>query len=60
MFSDFDDLGSTPSTPHYAIDGKTPISNNIRDLQKQIYELTLQVNEFKGLNFNCNLKIACT
>ncbi|KAJ8927689.1 hypothetical protein NQ314_019820 [Rhamnusium bicolor] len=40
----FDDLGSAPSTPHYAIDGKTPISNiNFSDLQRQIQELTMQV-----------------
>ncbi|KAK4886794.1 hypothetical protein RN001_003065 [Aquatica leii] len=45
LMYDFDDLGSTPSTPHYAIDGKTPISNNIGDLQRQIYELTLQIRE---------------
>ncbi|XP_018324278.1 protein arginine N-methyltransferase 1 isoform X2 [Agrilus planipennis] len=43
LMYDFDDLGSTPSTPHYAIDGKTPIANNFSDLQKQIYELTLQL-----------------
>ncbi|KAB0799400.1 hypothetical protein PPYR_07280 [Photinus pyralis] len=49
LMYDFDDLGSTPSTPHYAIDGKTPISNNINDLQRQIYELTLQVREKDNL-----------
>ncbi|KAF5302348.1 hypothetical protein FQA39_LY10387 [Lamprigera yunnana] len=45
LMYDFDDLGSTPSTPHYAIDGKTPISSNMGDLQRQIYELTLQIRE---------------
>lgn len=41
---DFDDLGSAPSTPHYAIDGKTPISNiTYAELQRQIQELTVQV-----------------
>ncbi|KAF5274298.1 hypothetical protein FQR65_LT04416 [Abscondita terminalis] len=49
LMYDFDDLGSTPSTPHYAIDGKTPISNNIGDLQRQIYELTLQIREKDNL-----------
>lgn len=44
LMYDFDDLGSAPSTPHYAIDGKTPISNiNFSDLQRQIEDLTLQV-----------------
>ncbi|CAH1102679.1 unnamed protein product [Psylliodes chrysocephalus] len=44
LMYDFDDLGSAPSTPHYAIDGKTPISNiNFSDLQKQIQDLTMQV-----------------
>ncbi|KAJ8942264.1 hypothetical protein NQ318_008008 [Aromia moschata] len=44
LMYDFDDLGSAPSTPHYAIDGKTPISNlNFSDLQRQIQELTMQV-----------------
>jgi protein arginine N-methyltransferase 3 len=44
LMYDFDDLGSAPSTPHYAIDGKTPISNlNFSDLQRQIQELTLQL-----------------
>ncbi|RZC40309.1 protein arginine N-methyltransferase 1 [Asbolus verrucosus] len=44
LMYDFDDLGSAPSTPHYAIDGKTPISNiNFSDLQRQIHELTLQL-----------------
>ncbi|KAF2885240.1 hypothetical protein ILUMI_20932 [Ignelater luminosus] len=49
LMYDFDDLGSTPSTPHYAIDGKTPISNNIGDLQRQIYELTLQLRQKDNL-----------
>lgn len=41
---DFDDLGSAPSTPHYAIDGKTPISNlSFADLQRHIHDLNLQV-----------------
>lgn len=41
---DFDDLGSAPSTPHYAIDGKTPISNlNFSELQRQIQDLNMQV-----------------
>lgn len=44
--TDFDDLGSTPSTPHYAIDGKAPITNDSMDLQRQIHELTLEVNQF--------------
>lgn len=44
-FLDFDDLGSAPSTPHYAIDGKTPISNlNFSELQRQIQDLNMQVN----------------
>ncbi|KAG5887144.1 hypothetical protein JTB14_024253 [Gonioctena quinquepunctata] len=44
LMYDFDDLGSAPSTPHYAIDGKTPISNiNFSDLQRQIQELSMQV-----------------
>ncbi|XP_018561296.1 protein arginine N-methyltransferase 1 [Anoplophora glabripennis] len=44
LMYDFDDLGSAPSTPHYAIDGKTPISNiNFSDLQRQIQELNMQV-----------------
>lgn len=44
FFSDFDDLGSAPSTPHYAIDGKTPISNlNFSELQRQIQDLNMQV-----------------
>lgn len=44
IFVDFDDLGSAPSTPHYAIDGKTPISNiTYADLQRQIQDLTIQV-----------------
>lgn len=43
-FLDFDDLGSAPSTPHYAIDGKTPISNlSFADLQRHIHDLNLQV-----------------
>ncbi|XP_056641304.1 uncharacterized protein LOC130448116 [Diorhabda sublineata] len=46
LMYDFDDLGSAPSTPHYAIDGKTPISNiNFSDLQRQIEDLTLQVKQ---------------
>ena len=50
---DFDDLGSAPSTPHYAIDGKTPISNlNFSDLQRQIQELTLQVHISKYLTIS--------
>ncbi|EFA02398.1 protein arginine N-methyltransferase 1 [Tribolium castaneum] len=44
LMYDFEDLGSAPSTPHYAIDGKTPISNlNFSDLQRQIEDLTLQL-----------------
>lgn len=44
MFVDFDDLGSAPSTPHYAIDGKTPISSiTYSDLQRQIQDLNVQV-----------------
>lgn len=44
VFLDFDDLGSAPSTPHYAIDGKTPISNlSFADLQRHIHDLNLQV-----------------
>nr|CAH7733612.1 unnamed protein product [Callosobruchus chinensis] len=44
LMYDFDDLGSAPSTPHYAIEGKTPISHlNFSDLQKQIQDLTNQV-----------------
>lgn len=44
MHLDFDDLGSAPSTPHYAIDGKTPISNiTFANLQGQIQELTTMV-----------------
>ncbi|CAG9836155.1 unnamed protein product [Diabrotica balteata] len=44
LMYDFDDLGSAPSTPHYAIDGKTPLSNiNFSDLQRQIQDLTMQV-----------------
>lgn len=46
VIADFDDLGSTPSTPHYAIDGKSPITNDSMDLQRQIHELTLEVNHF--------------
>lgn len=43
LMYDFDDLGSAPSTPHYAIDGKTPLSNlNFSDLQSHIQDLTLQ------------------
>lgn len=49
LMYDFDDLGSTPSTPHYAIDGKTPISNNVSHLQKQIYELTLELRQKDNL-----------
>ncbi|KAL1506743.1 hypothetical protein ABEB36_006048 [Hypothenemus hampei] len=46
LMYDFDDLGSAPSTPHYAIDGKTPISNlNFADLQRQIYDLNLQIRQ---------------
>lgn len=44
FLADFDDLGSAPSTPHYAIDGKTPISSlNFADLQQTIQDLNLQV-----------------
>ncbi|GJQ77287.1 Art3 [Trypoxylus dichotomus] len=44
LMYDFDDLGSAPSTPHYAIDGKTPISNiTYAELQRQIQELTVQL-----------------
>ncbi|XP_063913181.1 protein arginine N-methyltransferase 1 isoform X2 [Zophobas morio] len=50
LMYDFDDLGSAPSTPHYAIDGKTPISNlNFSDLQRQIQELTLQLKHKESL-----------
>ncbi|XP_017779252.1 PREDICTED: protein arginine N-methyltransferase 1 [Nicrophorus vespilloides] len=46
LMYDFDDLGSTPSTPHYAIDGKTPISNiTYSDLQRQIQDLTIQLRQ---------------
>lgn len=46
LMYDFDDLGSAPSTPHYAIDGKTPISNiNFSDLQREIQELNLQLHQ---------------
>ncbi|ENN80587.1 hypothetical protein HUJ04_009838 [Dendroctonus ponderosae] len=44
LMYDFDDLGSAPSTPHYAIDGKTPISSlNFADLQQTIQDLNLQI-----------------
>ncbi|KAJ8971805.1 hypothetical protein NQ317_010780 [Molorchus minor] len=44
LMYDFDDLGSAPSTPHYAIDGKTPISNiNFAELQQQIHDLTMKI-----------------
>ncbi|KAF7287877.1 hypothetical protein GWI33_000225 [Rhynchophorus ferrugineus] len=46
LMYDFDDLGSAPSTPHYAIDGKTPISNlNFAELQRHIHELNLQLKQ---------------
>ncbi|KAI4463914.1 protein arginine n-methyltransferase [Holotrichia oblita] len=46
----FDDLGSAPSTPHYAIDGKTPISNiTYAELQRQIQELTVQLRHKDAL-----------
>lgn len=50
LMYDFDDLGSAPSTPHYAIDGKTPISNiTYADLQRQIQDLTMQVRFYSNL-----------
>ncbi|XP_050297614.1 protein arginine N-methyltransferase 1 [Anthonomus grandis grandis] len=46
LMYDFDDLGSAPSTPHYAIDGKTPISNlNFGELQRHIHDLNLQLKQ---------------
>ncbi|KAL3265706.1 hypothetical protein HHI36_009909 [Cryptolaemus montrouzieri] len=40
LMYDFDDLGTAPSTPHYAIDGKTPLSNiSYADLQRKINHL---------------------
>lgn len=45
LMYDFDDLGSAPSTPHYAIDGKDPINNiTYADLLRQIRDLTMQVD----------------
>nr|XP_022903884.1 protein arginine N-methyltransferase 1 [Onthophagus taurus] len=50
LMYDFDDLGSAPSTPHYAIDGKTPISNiTYADLQRQIQDLTVQLKHKDSL-----------
>ncbi|XP_066252091.1 uncharacterized protein Art3 [Euwallacea similis] len=46
LMYDFDDLGSAPSTPHYAVDGKTPISNlSFADLQRHIHDLNLQFKQ---------------
>ncbi|XP_030754160.1 protein arginine N-methyltransferase 1 [Sitophilus oryzae] len=46
LMYDFDDLGSAPSTPHYAVDGKTPISNlNFAELQQHIHNLNLQLKQ---------------
>ncbi|CAG9763663.1 unnamed protein product [Ceutorhynchus assimilis] len=45
-FEHFDDLGSAPSTPHYAIDGKTPLSNlSFAELQRHIHNLNLQLKQ---------------
>lgn len=50
---DFDDLGTAPSTPHYAIDGKPPISNiNFSDLQVQIQHLNMQVQHYYKISVN--------
>lgn len=58
IFLDFDDLGSAPSTPHYAIDGKTPISNiTYSDLQRQIQDLNVQVSNHRSFG-NSLMKFA--
>lgn len=45
LMYDFDDLGSAPSTPHYAIDGKDPINNiTYADLLRQIRDLTMEMD----------------
>ncbi|XP_060531167.1 uncharacterized protein LOC132704878 isoform X2 [Cylas formicarius] len=46
LMYDFEDLGSAPSTPHYAVDGKAPISNlNFAELQRHIHSLNLQLKQ---------------
>ncbi|XP_044748129.1 protein arginine N-methyltransferase 1 [Coccinella septempunctata] len=59
LMYDFDDLGTAPSTPHYAIDGKAPISNiNYSDLQRKINLLECQLREKCLLLDNANRDIA--
>ncbi|KAK9872088.1 hypothetical protein WA026_016133 [Henosepilachna vigintioctopunctata] len=46
LMYDFVDLGTAPSTPHYAIDGKTPISNiSYSDLQRKINVLENELRQ---------------
>ncbi|XP_045478930.1 protein arginine N-methyltransferase 1 [Harmonia axyridis] len=58
LMYDFDDLGTAPSTPHYAIDGKAPISNiSYSDLQRKINLLEYQLREKSILLENANKAI---
>lgn len=59
LMYDFDDLGTAPSTPHYAIEGKTPLSNiSYSDLQRKINVLEAELKEKCSLLKNAEKQIS--